>query len=426
MLMIDTLSLGPSGSICSKLWHADSYALTIKRSDNKRGKVELGCDRGGDYRKRDSLTVEQRERKSGTRLIGCAWKAVGKRRQRDGQWTFEVTCGEHNHEASMDMAGYPSSRRLTAEAAQTTNELLAAGVPPRQIVTTLRQQHQDLPAIARKVYNARVKRRQQLLYGRSPIQALFDELKSSQFRHAVHCNASGRIERLFFAHTESLALAKRLSSVVLLDNTYKANRFRMPLFHVIGRTGLNTSFSVCFIFLSGEEIGDYKWALKENENLFFDQQIPPVIVTDSDGAPAAAIQEVSQHSRHLLCLWHIEKNVMANSKKDIVNGDEHKEFMMLWASVCRAKTPPQFEMLKDTLFTQLSHVLAVIKYLTDTWIPHKEKFVSAWTKLPTLWKYIDLCCGGCASNIEALPSSQYWGFACSSRTYCAYGTESGG
>ncbi|KAI9919118.1 hypothetical protein PsorP6_011352 [Peronosclerospora sorghi] len=38
------------------------YAVTIKRSDNKRGRVELGCDRGGDYRKRDSLNVKQRER----------------------------------------------------------------------------------------------------------------------------------------------------------------------------------------------------------------------------------------------------------------------------------------------------------------------------------------------------------------------------
>ncbi|KAI9915822.1 hypothetical protein PsorP6_008008 [Peronosclerospora sorghi] len=51
----------------------------------------------------------------------------------------------------------------------------------------------------------------------------------------------------------------------------------MPLFHVIGRTGLNTSFSVCFIFLSGEEIGDYKCSLKEIENLFFGHQIPPPI-----------------------------------------------------------------------------------------------------------------------------------------------------
>ncbi|KAI9919179.1 hypothetical protein PsorP6_011351 [Peronosclerospora sorghi] len=233
------------------------------------------------------------------------------------------------------------------------------GVPPRQIVTTLRQQHQDLPAIALTVYNARVKRHQQLLDGRSPIQALFDELKSSQFRYAVHCNASGRIEWLFFAHPESVALPKRLSSVVLLDNTYKTNRFRMPLFHVIGRTVLNKSFFLL-------------WALKKIENLCFGQQIPPVIVIDSDGALAAAIQEVDQHSRHLLCLWHIEKNVLANSKKHIVNGDEHKDFMMSWASVCRAKTPPQFEMLKDTLFTQLSHVPAVIKYPTDTWLPHRK------------------------------------------------------
>ncbi|KAI9919280.1 hypothetical protein PsorP6_017244 [Peronosclerospora sorghi] len=120
----------------------------------------------------------------------------------------------------MDMAGHPIRRRLTAEVAQTTNDLLAAGVPPRQIVTTLRQQHQDLPAIEPTVYNSRVKRLQQLLDGRSPIQAFFDELKSSQFRYTVHCNASGRIER-------------------------------------------------------EEEIGDYKWALKEIENLFFGQQIPP-------------------------------------------------------------------------------------------------------------------------------------------------------
>ncbi|KAI9917832.1 hypothetical protein PsorP6_012944 [Peronosclerospora sorghi] len=116
---------------------------------------------------------------------------------------------------------------------------------------------------------------------------------------------------------EFVALAKCLSSVVLLDKTYKTNRFRMPLFHVIGRTGLNTSFSVCFIFLSGEEIGDYKWALKEIENLFFGQQIPLVIGNYSDGALSAAIQEVAQHSRHLLCLWHIEKNVLDCSKKHI-------------------------------------------------------------------------------------------------------------
>ncbi|KAI9918358.1 hypothetical protein PsorP6_011361 [Peronosclerospora sorghi] len=37
-------------------------------------------------------------------------------------------------------------------------------------------------------------------------------------------------------------------------------------------------------------------------------------------------------------------------------------------------------MLKYTLFTQLSHVPAVIKYPTDTWLPHKEKLVSACTK----------------------------------------------
>ncbi|KAI9910240.1 hypothetical protein PsorP6_010721 [Peronosclerospora sorghi] len=131
--------------------------------------------------------------------------------------------------------------------------------------------------------------------------------------------------------------------------------------------------------MRGEEIGDYKWALKEIENLFFGQQIPPEIVTDSEGALADAIQEVAHHSRHLLCLWHIEKNVLANIKNHIVNGDEHKAFMMSSASVCRANTPAQFEMLKDTLFTQLSHVPAVIKYLTDTWLPHKKKNVSAWT-----------------------------------------------
>ena len=70
-----------------------------------------------------------------------------------------------------------------------------------------------------------INRRRVILDGRTPIQALMDEIKFDKLYRALECSYEGCVKRLFFAQLDSLALAKQFRSVLLLYCTYKTNRF---------------------------------------------------------------------------------------------------------------------------------------------------------------------------------------------------------
>jgi hypothetical protein len=55
---------------------SNGYAVTIQRSSNRDGTVYLGCDRGGQYRARYSITNTTRLRNTGTRLNVAYQRAV--------------------------------------------------------------------------------------------------------------------------------------------------------------------------------------------------------------------------------------------------------------------------------------------------------------------------------------------------------------
>ena len=223
---------------------------------------------------------------------------------------------------SLEMAGHPTSRRLCTEAEQTIKQLVSVGVAPRQILAALRSEHPSALVTAKTVYNAKAQQRREVLAGRSPIQALLDKLKESNYQHTVECNANGNVQRLFFAHLDSITLAWRYSSVLLMDCIYKMNRFHMPLLVVIGRTGLNTTFFISFAFLEEENTTRYIWALTQLKNLFTNRPFPAVFVTDADLALANAIVILLPECCHLLCLWHIDKNVLAKCKTLISNKEQ--------------------------------------------------------------------------------------------------------
>lgn len=79
---------------------------------------------------------------------------------------------------------------------------------------------------------------------------------------------TGRLESLFFAHLEAIAIYMQHLDVLLLDCTYKTNRFRMPLLNicsVIGNRKTVHTHGLCF--LSGKKEGDYKWAIEQFHNV---------------------------------------------------------------------------------------------------------------------------------------------------------------
>lgn len=123
----------------------------------------------------------------------------------------------------------------------------------------------------------------------------------------------------------------------------------------------------------------YKWALRQACTVYEDGQLPTIIATDADAALATAIECTTPHVCHLLCLWHIEKNVLAKTKKHFTCGQRHKEFLNQWTGMCRTTSSTQSDECKDTHFAKFADVPTVIRYLSDTWLTHKEKFVMVWT-----------------------------------------------
>ncbi|XP_028051733.1 uncharacterized protein LOC114256313 [Camellia sinensis] len=87
---------------------------------------------------------------------------------------------------------------------------------------------------------------------------------------------------LFFAHPVSLDLLRAFPCVLLMDCTYKTNRYRWPLLEIVGITSTEKTFSVGFAYLQYEKEDNYAWALGILRSLMDENSLPNVIVTDRE------------------------------------------------------------------------------------------------------------------------------------------------
>ncbi|KAH6574269.1 hypothetical protein BASA62_002532 [Batrachochytrium salamandrivorans] len=129
---------------------ANGYGVKIARS--KLNKVYIGCDRGGNYRKRSDINGETSRYNTSSRLIGCPFSVCGTK-DKDDQWTLLVCNPNHNHEASRDNSAHPSLRRLNEHAQGQVMEMSKAGVRPREILSSLRQSDPSILAISQDIYS---------------------------------------------------------------------------------------------------------------------------------------------------------------------------------------------------------------------------------------------------------------------------------
>ena len=105
--------------------------------------------------------------------------------------------------------------------------MILAGVKPLGILSSLLMENEGALANLSTLYNERTKLRKDKLNERTPIQALFDDLQASNFTHFHRRDDDGAIT-FFFAHKESIRLASRYHHVMLMDCTYKINKYRLP------------------------------------------------------------------------------------------------------------------------------------------------------------------------------------------------------
>nr|GEV76541.1 protein FAR1-related sequence 5 [Tanacetum cinerariifolium] len=260
-------------------YYAKGYGLSIHDSQKDKY-VTLQCQRSGSYRDVRNIG-DKRKRSTTSRLVECPFQIGGKKGS-DSSWVFKVANLEYNHEPSTDMPGYPSFRRLEPDEVQSVKSMTVSGTPPRQILTSLRQQIPNLPANSRTIYNLKAKIRRDELGDRSNVRALLDELEKGGFTYDDFKHSDGHITRFFIAHPLSIKLARLVSDVFVMDCTYKTNKYKMPLLDIIGVSSFNTSFYYGFSFLKNEDEDSYEWELNAFKKILGDNNQPSVIITDRE------------------------------------------------------------------------------------------------------------------------------------------------
>ena len=122
----------------------------------------------------------------------------------------------------------------------------ASSIAPSKILTNLLKK--DIVISLQDIYNERQINKRKLLSGLSPIQALLKALSEhggddleSKYYFVYKVDDRGHLKYLFFAYPESLKYFQKNPDVLLLDCTYKMNKFKMPFLHAVGvnNTGQN-------------------------------------------------------------------------------------------------------------------------------------------------------------------------------------------
>jgi hypothetical protein len=197
-----------------------------------------------------------------------------------------------------------------------------SGIRPRDMVTSLANPLAGprVTTVTRKdITNLTSRHRQRELDGRSPLQWLFAQLdEPEKYVYRDLRDPSERIQCLFIAPRAAIPLLRDAPDVLVMDCTYKTNKFRMPLLSICGVSPLKKAFQVAAVFLDGESERQYAWALEALFSYISESScdLPRCIVTDRDLGLLRALKnsEIGSKIPHLLCRWHVNMNVLAKTK----------------------------------------------------------------------------------------------------------------
>ena len=380
-------------------WAASrGYAFITGRSTSeKSGKLTVTymCDRSC----RPPISPQNRQRKTTTRGTGCQFSVLAKQSRDKSGWTLrhrlDAKFSVHNHEPSSYKSAHPTHRKLTEEDQLTLARLSNNGVAPKHIKTYLRQ-YCNSNATQQDIYNCVAATRRRLCQGQNTIHALANELDKEGFWSRMQFDADGRVTAVLFAHPDSLKYLQAYPDVLLLDCTYKTNKYGMPLLDMIGVDACQRSFCIAFAFLSGETDDDYAWALDRLRSLYDHHcdRLPSVVLTDRCLACMNAVQISFPTSFSLLCLWHANKAVLRyclpafatrelNADSDSVTEktmEAWEEFYRFWHQLMRSPSETAFnERLLSFEKRYVPGHRNEVGYVKTTWLePYKKKLVKAW------------------------------------------------
>ena len=363
------------------------FSIVIWKSDNgaynRKKFFILGCERGGVYKERKKKSKKE---DTATRKTLCPFRLRGYYLASE-QWSLSVVCGEHNHEMSKTLEGHLLVGRLKLEEKECVRELTKNLVAPKNIMTMLKGRNPDSKTNMKQIYNARQRFKTDVRGELSELQHLLKCCETHKYFHKCRTiGDSTTIQDIFWAHPESIKLFNTFPTVLMMDSTYKTNKYKMSLFEIVGVTSTEESYNVGFAYIANEKEDNFVWALETCKSLLISKEtFSKVIVTDRDKSLMNAVAKVFPNSTALVCRVHVYKNVKAKFKA-LCKAKDEKMFQLLktlklqWNSIVDSTSEESYTTAVVDFRKVFENFPNFVKYVETTVLdPVKEKFVSGWT-----------------------------------------------
>ncbi|KAH1197699.1 Protein FAR1-RELATED SEQUENCE 5 [Glycine max] len=312
--------------------HENGFVAVILRSDTNTGSrgrttfMLIDCERSGEYRCRKNEFIK---RDTGTRKCGCPFKLHCKPVVGGEGWMVKLICGVHNYELAKPLVGHPYVGRLTKAKKTLIADMTKSMVKPRNIMLTLKQHNANSCSTIKHIYNTRSAFRSSIRGSNLEMQHLMKLFECDQYIHWHRIKDEDMVRDIFWCHPDAVKLVNACNLVFLINNTYKTNRYRLPLLDFVGVTPTGMTFSSSFAYVECEHVNNLVWALQRFEGPFLKRDaLPGVIVTNRDQTLMNAVKAVFPDCTNLLCSFHINKNVKAKCKSLI--GQKKMFGIMSW------------------------------------------------------------------------------------------------
>lgn len=375
----------------------EGYAVVQKRSKRaQKGqrivmKATILCDCHGQVKFKG-----KGRRQTSSRKQACPFRAVAKLDGNyedpdtgEGRWLLTVANPQHNHQPTGPGA-HPVhlEAAMTEEVRQEIEKEYRKGNNASSILTGLRLDLDPEGAVFKRqdIWNQHAKIKASQLQALTPTQALIKALDGDENWYMDHQKRaiSKEVEFLFFTTKNALKTFRENAELLIMDCTYKTNRYNMPLLVITGVTSVNSTFYIGFCFKKGESFSDYVWVMEAIKRLYIRESLPypDVILSDGVKSLAPAITEVHEAGviKHALCLWHIQKNVLENCKKLFTFNEDFEELLRRWNTVMYSPMEDILEERWHQLYMAYLDInISVAHYLDEEHWPKRRKWAKCFT-----------------------------------------------
>ncbi|XP_026428859.1 uncharacterized protein LOC113324785 [Papaver somniferum] len=209
--------------------------------------------------------------------FGCPFEIIADKPNGDVYKLYKVMNGCHNHDDPESLIGHAVVSGSKPHQLETVRSMKSC------ILSDILKKIKDNLSILRQIYAEKAAFMRREWEGRAIMeqpQWLADQHGYTMRKQVLE----GKVTFIFFAHQEMIKLAECFHRVLLIDCTYKTNKYNMSLLKNACHTSDKQNFTVAWEFMDQENDVSFTFMLETLKDIHRGDQTLRIIVTDNDQA----------------------------------------------------------------------------------------------------------------------------------------------